>query len=134
MVSTNGLFSELDLEISSMQTDSQARFIINTKVNNDKSVNMLIVLNGKSSDDKLNVNTELTIKDKNNTKYGISCNEEIKFDSSLNEESGILFDNTNTVNLSQADKEYVTGLKNALTKQIDTVKKQCVEKMLEILD
>ena len=93
-ISTNGLFSELDLEISSMQTDSQARFIINTKVNNDKSVNMLIVLNGKSSDDKLNVNTELTIKDKNNTKYGISCNEEIKFDSSLNEESGILFDNT----------------------------------------
>lgn len=132
-ISTNGLFSELDLEISSMQTDSQARFIINTKVNNDKSVNMLIVLNGKSSDDKLNVNTELTIKDKNNTKYGISCNEEIKFDSSLNEESGILFDNTNTANLSQANKEYVMGLKNAVNKQIDNVKKQCVERMIQIL-
>ena len=131
---SSGLFSELDLELSSMQTDSQAKFKINTKVNNDKSVNISLVLNGKSSDDKLNVNTDLTIKDKNNTKYGISYNDEIKFDSSINEETGILFDNTNTVNLSQADKEYVTGLKNALTKQIDTVKKQCVEKMLEILD
>lgn len=131
---SSGLFSELDLELSSMQTDSQAKFKINTKVNNDKSVNISLVLNGKSSDDKLNVNTDLTIKDKNNTKYGISYNDEIKFDSNINEETGILFDNTNTVNLSQADKEYVTGLKNALTKQIDTVKKQCVEKMLEILD
>ena len=130
---SSGLFSELDLELSSMQTDSQAKFKINTKVNNDKSVNISLVLNGKSSDDKLNVNTDLTIKDKNNTKYGISYNDEIKFDSSINEETGIAFDNTNTANLSQANKEYVVGLRNAVNKQIDIVKKQCVDRMTELL-